>query len=38
LHAREIAFIHPVKQERIHVIAPVPDLMEWKGAEEEGEG
>lgn len=35
LHAREIAFIHPVKQERIHVIAPVPDLMEWKGAEKE---
>lgn len=34
LHSREIAFIHPVKKERIHIIAPLPDLIEWRGAEE----
>lgn len=28
LHAREIRFLHPVKKEEIHIIAPVPDL--WK--------
>ncbi|HLF62706.1 MAG TPA: RluA family pseudouridine synthase [Saprospiraceae bacterium] len=33
LHARELSFEHPVKQERIHIIAPLPDLPEWKGAE-----
>lgn len=33
LHAREVSFVHPVKQERIHVIAPLPDLPEWKGWE-----
>jgi len=34
LHAREISFIHPVKNERIHIVAPLPDLPEWKGVEE----
>ncbi|GIZ14739.1 RluA family pseudouridine synthase [Capnocytophaga catalasegens] len=28
LHAREIRFLHPIKKEEIHIIAPVPDL--WK--------
>ena len=34
LHAREIAFIHPVRNERIHIVAPLPDLLEWQGVEE----
>jgi len=34
LHAREISFIHPVKHERIHIVAPLPDLREWRGVEE----
>jgi 23S rRNA-/tRNA-specific pseudouridylate synthase len=33
LHAREISFEHPIKKERIHIIAPLPNLPEWKGAE-----
>ncbi len=33
LHAREISFEHPIKNERIHIIAPLPNLPEWKGAE-----
>ena len=28
LHAHEICFLHPVKKEEIHIIAPIPDL--WK--------
>lgn len=30
LHAREIQFIHPVKKEPLHIIAPVPDERLWK--------
>jgi len=30
LHAREIQFIHPVKKEPLHIIAPVPDDTLWK--------
>ncbi|MBA7526395.1 Ribosomal large subunit pseudouridine synthase C [subsurface metagenome] len=30
LHAREIRFIHPVKKEPLHIIAPVPDERLWK--------
>ncbi len=29
LHAREIEFIHPVKKEKIHIIAPAPDESLW---------
>ena len=34
LHARELTFIHPVRNEEVHVIAPLPDLPEWQGVEE----
>lgn len=34
LHARTLSFIHPVKQERITIIAPVPDDPLWKVFEE----
>lgn len=30
LHARSIEFLHPVKQELIKVIAPIPDEKLWK--------
>lgn len=30
LHARELSFIHPVSNEKIHVIAPLPDEPLWK--------
>ena len=30
LHARKIEFIHPVKKEKMEVIAPVPDDVLWK--------
>jgi len=30
LHAREIRFIHPVRQEEIKLTAPVPDQKLWK--------
>jgi len=30
LHARKLTFIHPVKKERITVIAPTPDDKLWK--------
>ncbi|MEE4176834.1 MAG: RluA family pseudouridine synthase [Bacteroides sp.] len=30
LHARELKFIHPVKKEWIHLIAPVPDETLWQ--------
>lgn len=33
LHAREISFEHPIKNERVHIIAPLPNLPEWQGAE-----
>lgn len=33
LHARSIAFIHPVSQERIEIVAPVPDDVLWKSFE-----
>jgi 23S rRNA pseudouridine1911/1915/1917 synthase len=33
LHARELSFMHPVKKEEIHIIAPLPDLIEWRGIE-----
>lgn len=29
LHARKISFIHPVSQEKISIIAPVPDDVIW---------
>ena len=29
LHARELKFIHPVKKEEIHIIAPPPDAVLW---------
>ncbi len=29
LHARELKFIHPVKKEEIHIIAPPPDEVLW---------
>ncbi|MEG1580506.1 MAG: RNA pseudouridine synthase [Bacteroidaceae bacterium] len=31
LHARQVEFIHPVSQEPINVIAPVPDGNLWNG-------
>jgi 23S rRNA pseudouridine1911/1915/1917 synthase len=30
LHARKIEFIHPVKNEKIEIVAPVPDELIWK--------
>ncbi len=30
LHARQIAFIHPVKQELVSVVAPLPDDALWQ--------
>ncbi|HBG42089.1 MAG TPA: RNA pseudouridine synthase, partial [Porphyromonadaceae bacterium] len=35
LHARRIAFVHPVSQENIAVTAPVPDDTLWKAFEKE---
>ena len=29
LHAKELKFIHPVKKEEIHIIAPPPDEVLW---------
>jgi len=29
LHSRELKFIHPVKKEEIHIIAPPPDEVLW---------
>lgn len=29
LHARKIAFIHPVKKEPVEITAPLPDTSEW---------
>ncbi|MFZ0491364.1 MAG: RluA family pseudouridine synthase [Salegentibacter sp.] len=29
LHARELKFVHPVKKEPIHIIAPPPDEVLW---------
>ncbi len=29
LHARELKFIHPVKKEEIHILAPPPDEVLW---------
>ncbi|MBZ9630505.1 RluA family pseudouridine synthase [Salegentibacter sp. LM13S] len=29
LHARELKFIHPVRKEEIHIIAPPPDEVLW---------
>lgn len=34
LHARKTAFIHPVQQEKIEIVAPVPDEKIWKFFEE----
>jgi len=34
LHARSIAFIHPVSREQVKVIAPVPDEKLWAAFEE----
>jgi 23S rRNA pseudouridine1911/1915/1917 synthase len=33
LHARKIAFLHPVKKEQVEIIAPVPDDVVWKAFE-----
>jgi 23S rRNA pseudouridine1911/1915/1917 synthase len=30
LHARQIEFMHPVKDEKIVIIASVPDEVIWK--------
>lgn len=30
LHARKLAFVHPVKKEAIEIVAPVPDDVVWK--------
>ena len=30
LHARKIEFIHPVKKEKISIVAPVPNEQLWK--------
>lgn len=32
LHARELKFIHPVKKEPVHIIAPPPDEVLWNAA------
>ncbi|NMH28769.1 RluA family pseudouridine synthase [Flavobacterium silvaticum] len=32
LHARELQFIHPVKKEPVHIVAPVPEDALWKAA------
>lgn len=34
LHARKITFVHPVKNEPVEIIAPVPDEKIWKYFEE----
>lgn len=34
LHARSLRFIHPVSQEEIHIICPVPDETLWKSFEQ----
>ncbi|MCQ2138941.1 MAG: RluA family pseudouridine synthase [Bacteroidales bacterium] len=31
LHSHEVTFIHPVKKEEVHIVAPVPQT--WKGME-----
>lgn len=36
LHARSISFIHPVSQEKIDIVAPVPDDNLWKAFEKIG--
>lgn len=33
LHARELSFVHPVRQEPVSIIAPLPDVEEWRGVE-----
>lgn len=30
LHARELSFIHPVSNESIHIVAPIPEDSLWK--------
>lgn len=30
LHARELSFVHPVRKEPVHLVAPVPDSLFWK--------
>lgn len=35
LHARKVAFMHPVKKETVEVTAPVPDDKIWKYFEDE---
>ncbi|MBP8709901.1 MAG: RNA pseudouridine synthase, partial [Bacteroidales bacterium] len=30
LHARQVSFIHPVRNEEINVVAPLPDDRIWK--------
>lgn len=34
LHARSVSFIHPVSQQKIEVVAPVPDDALWKAFEQ----
>jgi 23S rRNA pseudouridine1911/1915/1917 synthase len=33
LHARELSFIHPVSNDNIHVIAPLPDEPLWQACQ-----
>ncbi len=33
LHARAIAFVHPVSKETIRIVAPVPNISIWRAAE-----
>jgi len=35
LHARELSFIHPVKNDQVNIVAPVPDNALWKFFEKE---
>lgn len=35
LHARSVAFIHPIKNEPVHIVAPVPDDVIWKALSNE---
>jgi len=38
LHAREIEFMHPVKDEKVHIVAPVPNEPLWQFFEKNQNG
>jgi 23S rRNA pseudouridine1911/1915/1917 synthase len=38
LHAREIEFMHPVKDEKVHIVAPVPNETLWQFFEKNQSG